>query len=77
MKVFIKMTQSQTRDQKQLELQERLFKAKTPKTYFGRSHIDCYYLCQQYKDYFEKSDAIEINCIPFDTTFFCGTVSFK
>ena len=37
MKMFIETTQTQT------ELQERLLKAKTPETYWGKSHMECYH----------------------------------
>ena len=41
MKVFMETTQAR----EQLEPRECLFKAKTLKTYSGKSHIDCYHFC--------------------------------
>ena len=41
MKMFMETTQA--RDQEQLKLQERSLKVRTPKTCFGKSHMDCYY----------------------------------
>ena len=74
-KVFMKITQAQTRDL--LEPGERSLKAKTPDTYFKKLHMDCYHFCQQYEDYFETLSAKEMNCTPFDATFLYGTVSLK
>ena len=42
MKVFMETTQAQA----QAGPQERSFKARSPKTYFGKSHMDCYHFCQ-------------------------------
>ena len=44
MKVFMEMTQAQA--QALAELPEQLLKARSPKTYSGKSHIDCYHFCQ-------------------------------
>ena len=74
---FIKVFMETTQAWDQLELRERPFKARTPKTYSGKSHIDCYHFCQQYEDYFETSGVIEMNHTPFATTFFCGSISFR
>ena len=65
----------QARDQ--LEPQERLFKAKTPETYFGKSHIDCYHFYQQCEDYFKISGATGINRTSFVATFFHGSISLR
>ena len=43
MKVFIKIMQA--RDQALAELQKRSLKARTPKTYRGKSYIECYNFC--------------------------------
>ena len=75
MKVFIKTMQAW--DQEHLEPQERLLKAKTPETYSGKSHMDCYYFCQQCEDYFETSGATGINRISFAANFLRGTVSLR
>lgn len=29
------------------------FKARFPELYFGKSYLDCYWFCQQCKDYFD------------------------
>ena len=71
MKVFMKITKA--RDQ--LEPRECPLTTRTPKTYSGKSHMDCYHFCQQCKDYFKISGATRINCIPFATTFFRGAIS--
>ena len=59
------------------EAQECTFKARTPETYSGKSHMDCYHFCKQCKDYFETSDAAEINCIFFAAIFLRGPISLK
>ena len=43
MKAFMETTQAQV--QALAELQERPSKIRTPKTYFGKSHMDCYHYC--------------------------------
>ena len=60
----------QARAQALAKLWKRPLKAKTPKTYFGKSHMDCYYFYQQYKDYFKISGATGMNCTLFVATFF-------
>ena len=75
MKVFMETMQAQA--QTLTKPQECPFKAKTPETYSGKSHIDCYHFCQQCEDYFETSGAKEMNRTPFADTFFCGTISLK
>ena len=44
MKVFIEMTQAQA--QVLAEPQERPLKARTPETYWSKSHMECYHFCQ-------------------------------
>ena len=61
----------------QLELRERPLKARTPETNTGKFHMDCYYFCQQYEDYFETSGATGINRTPFAATFVCGSISLR
>ena len=73
MKVFMETTQA--RDQ--LEPRECSFKARTPETYSGKSHIDCYHFCQQCKDYFETSGTTGMNRTFFAATFFCGAISLR
>ena len=73
MKMFIETTQAQD----QLEPWEHPLKARIPKTYSGKSHIDCYHFCQQCKDYFEISGATGIKRTPFAITFFRGIISLR
>ena len=75
MKVFMETTQAQA--QALAEPQERPLKARTPETYSGKSHIDCYHFCQQCEDYFETSGATGMNHTTFATTFLRGTVSLR
>ena len=44
---FIKVFMETTQAWDQLKPQERLLKARTPETYSGKSHMDCYHFCQQ------------------------------
>ena len=57
--------------------QERLLKARTLETYWGKSHIECYYFYQKYKDHLETSGAIGMNHTPFAASFFCGSISLR
>ena len=72
-KVFIEMTQVQAL----AELQERLVKTKTPETYSGKSHRNCYHFCQQWEDYFKTSDTTGMNYTPFAAIFSYSIVSLK
>ena len=74
MKIFIETTQGQAQ---KLEPQKRPLKAKTPETYLGQPHFDYYHFCQQCENYFETSDAKEINCIFFATSYLRGTICLK
>ena len=69
------MTQAQV--QALAELQERLLKARSPKTYLRKSHIDCYNFCQQCEDHFETSGATEMNRILFIASFLHSTISLR
>ena len=71
------MEMTQTQVQALTEPQEHSLKAKTSETYSGKSHIDCYYFCQQYEDYFETSDATRMNRTSFATTFLRGAISLR
>ena len=75
MKVFMETTQAQA--QALAEPRERPLKARTPETYSGKSHIDCYYFCQQCEDYFKTSGTTGMNHTPFTATFFGGTLSLR
>ena len=59
------------------ESQEQSFKARTPETYWGKSHIECYHFCQQCEDHFETSDATEMNCTPFAASFLRSSISIR
>ena len=73
MKVFIETILVQAL----VEPQEYSLKARTLKTYSGKSQMDCYQFCQQYKNYFENSGTTEMNCILFATTFFYSIISLR
>ena len=75
MKVFIETTQAQA--QALAEPRERLLKARTPETYFKKSHMDYYHFCQQCEDYFETSGATRMNRTPFAATFLRGAISLR
>ena len=75
MKVFVESTQ--TRDREQTKPQKQLFKARSPKTYLGKSHMDCYHFCQQYEDYFKILSITEMNCTLFAVSFFCDIISLR
>ena len=71
------METTQAQDREQLEPWERPLKARTPETYSGKSHMNCYYFCQQCKDYFETSGATKMNCIPFAAIFLRGSINLR
>ena len=73
MKVFMETTQAQA----QAEPQERPLKARSPETYSGKSHMDCYHFCQQCEDHFETSGATGMNRTPFAASFLRGTISLR
>ena len=75
MKVFMETTQARNREL--LELQKRPFKARTLKTYFEKSHMDCYHFCQQFEDYFETPGATGMNRILFAAIFLLGSTSLR
>ena len=75
MKVFMETMQAQA--QALAEPWERPLKARSPKIYSGKSHMDCYYFCQQCEDYFEISGATRMNCTPFTAIFLCGAISLR
>ena len=71
MKVFIEMTQAQ------VEPRKHSLKAKTPETYWGKSHIKWYHFCQQCEDYFKTSSTNVMNHILFATSFLRGFISIR
>ena len=66
-----------TQAQALAESWERPLKTRTPETYWGKSHMECYYFCQQCEDHFETSGATRINCTPFAALFFRGFISLR
>ena len=75
MKVFMKTTQTQV--QALAEPRERPLKAKTPETYWGKSHMECYHFYQQCEDYFETLGTTGMNRTPFAALFLCGSISLR
>ena len=75
MKMFMEITQAQT--QALVEPQKQPLKARSPKTYSGKSHMDCYHFYQQCENYFEILGATGMNCTPFAASFFRGTISLR
>ena len=73
MKVFMETTQAQAL----AEPRERPLKARTPETYWSKSHIEGYHFCQQYEDHFVTSGAIGTNSTPFAASFFCSSISLR
>ena len=75
MKVFMETMQAQA--QALAEPQKRPLKARSLKTYLGKSHMDCYHFCQQCENHFKISGATKMNRISFTASFFCGTISLR
>ena len=73
MKVFMGTTQTQAL----AEPWECPLKARTPETYWGKSHMECNYFCQQCEDHFETSGATGMNRTPFAASFLCGSISLR
>ena len=75
MKIFMEMTQAQA--QALAEPWERLLKARTLETYWGKSHMECYHFCQKCEDHFKTSDATGANRTPFAASFLRGSISLR
>ena len=73
MKVFMKLTQAQVL----AKLRKRPLKARTPKTYWGKFHMENYYFHQEYDNYFRTSGATKTNCTSFAASFLCGSISLR
>ena len=73
MKVFMETTQAQAL----ADPRERPLKTRTPETYWGKSHMECYYFCQQYENHFETSDATGMNHTLFAALFFRVSISLR
>ena len=77
-KKFMKTYKETNQGPKQLLAEyEQFFKAKVPKVYYGKSHMDYYHFCQRCIDYFETVGAIGTNQTPFATSFFSGNISVR
>ena len=74
MKVYLESNQG---PRQPLMEHERPLKAKVLELYYGKSHIDCYYFCQQCKDHFEIAGAIGANQTLFVTSFLRGNISVR
>ena len=55
---------------------EKPLKARSPDIYYGKSHMECYNFCQQYKDHFAIAEAKDPNCIPFTISFLRNRINF-
>ena len=71
----MKTTQAQT--QALVEPRERPLKARTPETYWGKSHMECYHFCQQCEDCFKTLGATGMNRTPFTASFLRGSISLR
>ena len=56
---------------------EQSLKARTPKIYFGKFHIDYYYFSQKCKDYFIISCTTGINSTLFAASYLHGSLSLR
>ena len=74
---FIKVIMEMIQAWDQLEPWKCPLKARTPETYSGKSHMDCYHFCQQCENYLKASVATRINYTPFATTFFRDDISLR
>ena len=54
-----------------------LLKARFPELYYGKSHMECYYFCQQCEDHFATAGATGPNRTPFAASFLRGRISFR
>ena len=72
-KVFIETTQAQAL----AESWKRPLKGRTPETYWGKSHMECYHFCQQCEDHFKTSGATGVNLTPFPASFFRGSINLR
>ena len=75
MKVFIETTQAQA--QALAEPQKRLYKIRTPETYWSKFYMEYYHFFQQCEDYFEIFGATGINYTQFITSFVRGSISLR
>ncbi len=48
---------------------DRLFKPRNPDLYYGNSHMECYYFCQQCEDHFEFAGSLGHKRVAFAARF--------
>lgn len=48
---------------------DRFVKPWNPKIYYGNLHIECYYFCQQCKEFFKMTRSLSYKCIAFAVGF--------
>ena len=51
-------------------------KARNPDLYYGQSHMECYYFCQQCEDHFKTARATGPKRVPFAASFLRNRVKF-
>ena len=74
MRAYLKLNKGSS----QLSVQHKQpFIAKIPEIYYGKLHMDCYYFCQQCKDYFETSEATRAARTPFAAFFLYENISMR
>ncbi len=75
MRTFIEKTQAPTApaapapDAEARDDTDRPLKPHNPDLYYGNSHMECYYFCQQYEDYFKVAGSLGYKCVPFAAGF--------
>ena len=55
----------------------RAFKARNPDLYYGSSHMECYYFCQQCEDHFDTAGATGPQRISFAASFLRDRINFR
>ena len=75
-KKFMKAYLETNQGPRQPECKQNL-KAKVPKVYYDRSHMDCYHFCQQCEDHFETVGATGFNRTPFAASFLRENISVR
>lgn len=58
-----------TKSQNQENTSDKLFKAQNPDLYYETLHIEYYYFCQQYNDYFKTAETKGQKHVLFATFF--------
>ena len=75
MKTFVELTQAW--DREQAKPWEWPLKARSPETYLGESHMDCYHFSQQYKDYLKTSGTTGMNRTLFAVSFLHSIITLR